>query len=78
MRRKSYTRGLIALPVAALAVGVVALAATAFGGSSDVAAPAVGYAAANTPAAPGLAPTTTSRDWDEVAVSVVRPPRGRF
>ncbi len=70
------TRGLVALPVAAVAVGIAALGTTAFGGTADVSAPAVSAVAPN--AAPGLAPTTTSRDWQETAVSVVRPKGGRF
>jgi hypothetical protein len=78
MSSKSLTRALVALPVAALAVGVAALAATAGGSGPDVAAPSVGYSAAGPVAAPGLAPTTTSRDWQEVAASAVRPRPGRF
>jgi hypothetical protein len=75
---KCLTRSLIALPVAALAVGIAALGTSAFGGSSDVAAPSVGYNVPAATAAPGLAPSTTSRDWQEVAVSAVRPRSGRF
>ncbi len=81
MNSKSLTRGLIALPVAALVVGIAVLGSTAFGGSTEVAAPAVN---ATTPVAsagtviPGLAPTTTSRDWQEVQASVARPSRTRF
>lgn len=76
MSCKCLTRALVALPVAAVAVGVAALGTTAAGGP-DVAAPGVGYTAGPT-AAPGLAPTTTSRDWQEVAASAVRPKTGRF
>ena len=75
---KSLTRGLVALPVAALAVGIAALGTTSFGDSPDVVAPAVGYTAATGSVLPGLAPTTTSRDWQEVAVSPVRPKKDRF
>jgi hypothetical protein len=76
MSSKSLTRGLVAVSFTALAVGIAALGTASFG-SAEVAAPAVGYAAA-APAAPGLAPTTTSRDWQEVAGSVSTPKRGRF
>lgn len=81
MNSKCLTRGLIALPVAALVVGIAALGSTAFGGSTEVAAPAVGSTAPAASAgvvAPGLAPTTTSRDWQEVQASVARPSRTRF
>ena len=77
MCSKCLTRGLVALPVAALAIGIAALGTSAFGGSADVAAPGVGVVA-SADATPGLAPTTTSRDWQETAVSVVRPKGGRF
>ena len=78
MCSKCLTRGLVVLPVAALAVGIAALGTTAFGGSADVPAPTVGYAAPTGQVEPGLAPTTTSRDWQDTAVSAVRPKGGRF
>ena len=70
MCNKCLTRGLAVVPVVALAVGVAALGTAAL---------AVGYsAAAQTAVQPGLAPTTTSRDWQETAGSASRPPIGRF
>lgn len=68
---------LAAIPVLALAAGMVALGTGAFAsGHSDLSAPAVGQlpAKADTNAATpdGLSPAVTARDWQETAGSATK------